>query len=203
MTLDSCHAFFLCKCEELVLEVLIALCHHEAYVHERTILDSCSTLEERVAVDLGVKKRCLLLVHLVHYLDTAELLEPLEGLVHHEDREYRRCVEHRSSVDVCAEVEHCRDVAAHLSEEVLLHDEECNACRAYVLLCTTIDHSILGHVYRTAHDVRRHVCDERNRRVDVLVDLSTIDGVVCGDVEVVNICRDFVTLWNIVEYCFS
>ena len=53
-----------------------------------------------------------------------------------------------------AEVEHCRNISADLSEEILLYDEECNTRRTDVLLSTTIDHSILADVHRAAHDVR-------------------------------------------------
>ena len=79
MTLDTGHALRLCECHELVLEVLIALCHNEANVHDRTVLNCSSALEYRVAVDLGIKKGCLLLVDLVDCLDTTDLLENKAG----------------------------------------------------------------------------------------------------------------------------
>ena len=52
------------------------------------------------------------------------------------------------------EVKHCRDIAAYFSEEILLHDKESNTGRTYVLLRSTIDHSILAYIYWAAHDVR-------------------------------------------------
>ena len=153
MTLDSGHALCLCEGHELVLESFLSFSHHETYVHHRTVFDRCCSAEHAVSVDLAVEEFCLGLVDLLDGLDATLLLEPAESLVHHVDREYRRCVEHRTAVDMCAEVEHCRNIAAYLSEEVLLHDEESDTCRSYVLLGATIDHRILAHVDRTAHDV--------------------------------------------------
>ena len=80
-------------------------------------------------------------------------LNPLQGLVHDEDREYWRCVVHRLLVDVCTVVEHYRDLSGNLSERILADDSEDNTCRAYVLLRTTIDEIIFAYVDRTAHDI--------------------------------------------------
>ena len=54
---------------------------------------------------------------------------------------------------MCLEVEHSRDIAAYLAEKILLYDEESDTCWAYVLLGTTVDHSILAYINRTAHNV--------------------------------------------------
>ena len=154
MALDSYHSSFLCESHKLVLESLIARCHNEAYVHYRTVFLGCCTYEIRVAVDLCVKHSRLLLVDLLDSLESAHFLNPLQCLVHNEDREHRRSVEHRLSVDMSAVVEHCRDITAHLSESVLLHDSESHTCRTDILLGTTVDECILAYVYRTAHNVR-------------------------------------------------
>ena len=63
----------------------------------------------------------------------------LEGLGHHEDREHRRGVEHGTAVDVGLVVEHRREVAGHLAEDVLADDGEDNAGRTYVLLCAAVE----------------------------------------------------------------
>ena len=94
MSFDAGHALCLCKCHEFILEMLIAFCHHEAYIHDRTVLNCCCTLEERVAVDFCIKKRSLFLIYLIYCLYSTDALEPFQCLVHHIDREYRRCVEH-------------------------------------------------------------------------------------------------------------
>ena len=94
MTLDSGHASFLGEGHELILKMLISLCHHETYVHERTVFDSCCALEQWVAVDLCIKKGSLLLIDLLDCLYTSHFLEPSESFVHHVDGKYRRSIEH-------------------------------------------------------------------------------------------------------------
>ena len=153
MTLDSGHSLCLCESHELVLKVLITLCHHETDVHDRTVFNRCCALEERVAVNFAVEKLSLLLVDFIDSLYASLLLEPLQCLVHHVDCEHRRSIEHRLAGNMSAEVKHCRNIAAHLAEHILLHDEERHSGRTHVLLGTTIDHGIFAHIHRTAHDV--------------------------------------------------
>ena len=127
----------------------------------------------------------------------AYALEPLECLIHHEDGEDGRSVEHGLLVYVGAKVEHCGDVAAHLAEHILLDDEEGNAGRACVLLGAAINHGVLAHIYPAAQDIGRHVCDEGNGAVDICLDLCSVDGVVGGDVEIIQVCGDFVALGDV------
>ena len=96
-----------------------------------------------------------------------------------------------------AVVEHCRDVAAHAAESVLADDGEDDAGRADVLLRAAVDEVILGNIDRTGHDVGGHVGDERARDVEVLVDLGAVDGVVRGDVEVVEVRGNLESLRDI------
>ena len=197
MALDAHHAAFLGEGHELVLEVLVARSHHEAHVHDRTVFLGGGADEERVAVDLVVEHLCLLDVHPVHHRKAADTLEPLQGLGHHEDREHRRGVEHRFTVDMGLVVEHRREVAGHLAEDVLADDGEDHAGGAHVLLRAAVDEGVLRNVDRTAHDVGRHVGHEVHRAVHVVFDLRAVDRVVRGDVEVVEVFRDLVALRDV------
>ena len=96
-------------------------------------------------------------------------------------------------VDHCGERIHILAVA-NLSEEVLAGDDEGDAGRAYVLLCTAVDDTILLHVDGAAHDVGRHIGHEGYGAVHVVLDFRAVDGIVSGDVEVVSVGRNFVIL---------
>ena len=134
------------------------------------------------------------------------VLQPHEGLVHHEDRQYGRGVEHADVLgffsSVGAEVDHRRQrvhigAVANVAEDALLDDDEGHASGADVLLGATVDEAVFLHVDGTAHDVGAHVSDEHDGAVHVVLDLSTVDGVVGRDVEVVGIQRDGVSLRDV------
>ncbi len=94
-------------------------------------------------------------------------------------------------------VEHGGEVARHAAQGTLADDGEDDAGRAHVLLGAAIDKVILAHVHRAGHDVRGHIGNERAGAVHVLLDFRAVNGVVGGDVEVVQVCRDFESLGNI------
>ncbi len=96
-----------------------------------------------------------------------------------------------------AVIDHRLEVAAGLTEQVLADDNESHAGRTHVLLRTAVDETVFLNIYRTAHDIRRHVCNERYGRVDILVYLGTVNGVVGGDVEIIRIRRYLVSLRNV------
>ena len=197
MALDADHAALFGEGHELVLEVLITRSHDEADVHDRTVFLRGGADEERVAVDLVVEQLGFLDVHLVHHFQAAQALEPFQRFGHHEDREHRRGVEHRTAVDMGLVVEHRREVAGDLAEDVLADDGEDHAGRTDVLLGAAIDESVLGDIHRTAHDVGRHIGHEVDRAVHVVFDLGTVDRVVGRDVEVVEVGRDLIAFRDV------
>ena len=139
----------------------------------------------------------LLDIKFVDGVNTSYALEPLEGLVHHEDGEYRRSVVHRELVYVIAVVKHAWQITGNLAEQILLDDGKCNSGRSGIFLCAAVNEGIFADIHRPAHDVRRHVGNERSRAVDVVCYLCSVDCVVGCDMEVVDIVRDLITLWNI------
>ena len=197
VTLDAHHVTLDGELQELVLQVFLARSHHEADVHDGAVLLGGGAGKEAVAVDLGIEGLGLPDVDGVDGAHAADALEPLQGLVHHEDGHDGRGVEHRELVDVGAVVEHRREVAADLAEGVRLDDGHGHAGRTRVLLRTRVDQFIFAHVHGTAEDVGGHVRDEGHRAVDVLADLRTVNGVVGRDVEIVKVRRNLIALRDI------
>ena len=88
-------------------------------------------------------------------------------------------------------------MAGNLPQCVLADDGEDDAGRAHILLGATVDEGVLAHVNGTGHDVGRHVGDEGAGAVHVLLDLRTIDGIVGGDVQVIEVCGNLKALGNV------
>ena len=197
MPLDADHSLAFREFEEFVLESLMARSHHEAYIHYGAVFPGRRSDEQAVPVDFVIQKSGLFHIYPVYGFHSAYSLEPFEGFLHHEDREYRRGVEHGASVHMGAVVKHGRDVSADLSEGILAHDGECHASRAYILLRSSVYECIFAHIHGTAHDVGRHVGDERDRAVHVVSDFRAVDGVVGGDMEIVEVGRYLIVLWNV------
>ena len=130
-------------------------------------------------------------------IDAAYALKPFQGLVHHEDGEYGRGVEHGFFLEMYAIIKHCRDIPAYFAETILTDDGECHASRAGILLRATVNQRILTHINAAAEDIGRHICNERNGAVNILLDFRTVDGIVGGNMQVVKIRGDFESLGDI------
>ena len=155
-------------------------------------------MEHLAVVDSIVQLLSLVEIDLVDSFHAAEFLIPLESLKSRVDGQYRRSIEHSVLVDVGLVVEHCRDSAVNLTQSVFLNDNESNACRSEVLLSTAIDDRIFAYINRARENVARHIGYHRHVDIGVVVDLSTIDGVVGGDVEIIAVGSNSVTLRDIV-----
>ena len=89
-----------------------------------------------------------------------------------------------------AVVEHRGDLAIHLAEDIFLHYHEGYPRRAYILLGTTVDEGVLAHIHRAAHNVATHVSHQRDRAVEILAELRSVDRVIGGNVQVIGIGGD-------------
>ena len=171
------------------------LVEHERNVHDRTVFLGSRTDEHLGVVESAVEESCLVAVHLFDSFDTAEILEPLESAVHDVHGEYRRRVEHVLVVDVGLEVEHRRDGAVHLAEQVLADDRHGHASAADVLLGAAIDDTEVRNVDLTGEEVGAHVSHEEARlRLREVVPFGTVDGVVGGHVEVRGVVAELEVL---------
>ena len=197
MALDAHHAALFGKGEEFVLEFFLAGSHYKAHVHQGAVLLGGGAGEQGVAVNFVVQQLGLFLVDFLDGFYAAHALDPLEGFVHHIDGEHRRSIEHGEFVNVGLVVEHGGQVARYAAQGLLADNGEDDAGRAHVLLGAAIDKVILAHVYRAGHDVRRHIGNERAGAVHVRLDFRAVNGVVGGDVQVVQVCGDLEALGNI------
>ena len=198
VALDAYHAAGGGEVEELLLELGVVGIHDEAYVHDGTVLLGHGAHEELVAVDLGIELGCLLEVELLECGHAALLLVVTQGLKCGEDGEHRRGVEHGTLLDVGAVVEHGGNLTAYVAEQVFLDDDEGDAGGGEVLLGATVDEAVLGGVEHAAEDVGAHVADHGHGAVVVAADLGAVDGVVGGEVEVVDVGGDGEVLRDIV-----
>ena len=118
--------------------------------------------------------------------------------MHDEDGEYRRRVEHGTALDVRAVVDHRRQRAVNLAQDVFAYNDNGNTGRTYVLLGTTVNQTVFLDIDRTAHEIGRHISHQGYRAVDVFLDFGTVNGVVGRDMEVVGIGRDGPAFGNMV-----
>ena len=201
MTLELLETAVLSEFKEFLSEIVSLVCcdnvlvEHERNVHDGTVFLSSRTDEHLGVVESAVKESGLGTVDLFDSFDTAEVLEPLESTVHHINGENRRRVEHVLVVDVGLEVEHRRDGAVHLAEQVLADNRHGHASAADVLLGTAINNAEVRNVNLASEEVGAHVGHEEARlRLREVVPFRTVDGVVCGHVEVRGVVAELEVL---------
>ena len=100
-------------------------------------------------------------------------------------------------------IQHRWNVTGNLTQCIILNNNECNTCRSQILLCTTINTDIFRNVNRTWENIRRHIGNHWNRRIEVFLQFCTVNRVVSSDVEIICVCRDCVIFWDISICSFS
>ena len=88
---------------------------------------------------------------------------------------------------MCTIINHCRQLTWSLAQEFILHDYYSYTSHREILLCTSVDSCIFRNVHRTAHDIRTHISNQRHLNIWITTQLSTIDGIVGSDVQIVCI----------------
>lgn len=207
VTLDLHEAAGLCKFDEVLGHFVVLFVGHdvlledERNVHEGAVFLGGSTDEHLGGVDGAVEEGCLFAVDLFDSFDTTHVLEPLEGAVHGVDGEYRRSIEHVLAVDVGLEVEHGRNRAVNMPEEVLADDGNCDTCAGDVLLGAAVDHAEVRDVHLAGEEVGAHVGDEEaGLRLREVVPFRTVDGVVRRNVEVLRVVAQLEILVDVVVH---
>ena len=94
-------------------------------------------------------------------------------------------------------VQHSRNITGNLTQSIILHDDECDTGRSQILLCTTIDTDIFGHVDGTRENIRRHIGHHRNVYVQIFLQFRTVDCIVGSNMEIVCISRHSIVLRDI------
>ena len=97
-----------------------------------------------------------------------------------------------------AVIQHRGDGAANLAQQLVLDNDECNACHSQVLLCAAVNHAVFAYVDWTREYIRTHVGNQGYGAVEVLENFGAVDCVVGGNMEIVGIRWNFPTAWNVV-----
>ena len=189
MTLQIGHAGVDGFLNKLLIQLIVA--GAEGDVHAGTGSLLCSTLVKIGRIQIVIQHAAAEIRILCHRFQTAHLLDPFGDQLHHVDGVRRRRVVHAVFVSHQLVIQQNRHVLAVVTHEILANDDNCHTCRAHVLLCAGINHTILGNVDRLGQNVGGHVSNNRNIScVRVIVPFGTEDGVVCADVEVICIRAD-------------
>ena len=99
-------------------------------------------------------------------------------------------------------VQHSRNIAWYLAQSIILHNNESNTGRSQILLCTAVNADIFRNINRTRENIRWHIGNHRNRRVQILMKLRTINCIIGGDMEVIRIGRNSIIFRDIRIRCF-
>ncbi len=75
-------------------------------------------------------------------------------------------------------VEHGGDRAVHMSQSVVFHYHQSHAGRGEIFLRSGIYEIIFAHIDRPAEYIGTHVGHHRHRRIRILADFGTVDGIV-------------------------
>ena len=150
-------------------------------------------LVEVLAVEVVIQQGRALRRALLHRLDAAHLLDPLEHEAEDVDAVRGGRVVHGFLVRHGLPVQHDRVLLQRVTpQQVLAHDDDRHARRAHVLLRARVDDAVLGHVHRPRQDVGRHIRHQRHARrgLGVVLVFGAVDGVVRADVEVIRVRTD-------------
>ena len=159
----------------------------EGDVHHGAILGIHLVFVERRVVDEVVEHRGFLAVDLLHRGDAAHLLE-IAHVEHHDvdwpagGRVVEAVVRRMDGI-----FEHGGADRHLAAQHILSHDDEGDARGSEVLLRAGVDQGVLVHVRDLAHDAGGHVGHQGSAAVGQIVPLGAEDGVVLGDVDVVDV----------------
>ena len=181
---EACGLGFL---DELGVQILVA--GDEGDVHQGAVLLADGALEELGAVQEIIQDGGLLLVVLLHCLQAALLLQPLEDLAADVDAVSGRSVVHGAVVGVGLILQHGGGAGdGVLGDQVLTDDDDDHTGGADVLLNAAVDDAVLGNVHGLGQEAGRHVGNqELALGIGQGLELGAVNGVVLADVDVVGI----------------
>ena len=187
MALEADQAFRLSFPDKLCLEVLVA--DNERNVHEGTVFLADSALKQFALIKIIVEELCLFLIALLHGLQTAHLLDPLEYLAADIDAVGGRGIKEGIVVSLGLPLEHggCarNDI---VTDEVFTNDGDDDTCRSDILLHAAVHDGIFGDVYRLGKEAGGDVCHKVvTLGIGQLVELCTVNGIVLADIYVIRL----------------
>ena len=149
-------------------------------------------MEQLALVEEVIENLRLLLVALLHNLQTAHLFQPLEHLAADIDAVCGRCVVQGIVVRMDLISEHGGGARKHiLGNQILTDNHDNDTCRPDVLLNAAVDHTVLRDIDRLGQKAAGNV---RNKRLALCVrqglELRSVDSVVLTDINIVRILTD-------------
>ena len=128
-------------------------------------------------------------IDVAHTFETALGLNPLEDFPAYINRVTRRRVVHATTVDMRFVLQHGGN-AGHIigGNKVVANDGNRDARGTHVLLSSTINEAIFGHVDGLAQKARRNIRHQRHvARFGQRMVLSAIDGLVFANIDVIGV----------------
>jgi len=169
--------------QERLVQTLIG--QTERNVHPRTRIDGDRVGVEIAGIDGTVEHVLLGAVALLHRLDAALLLQPLEDQPREIPGKGCRRVVHRAVIRRDLVVEHGRASGTRMAEQVFTNDDDHQPGWPDVLLRSGVDQAELRDVDGPRQNVRRHVDDQRRiAEIRNPIELQAADGLVARVVQV-------------------
>jgi len=103
---------------------------------------------------------------------------------------------------MCPVVEHWRNRAWNFTQDIFLNNDESNASGCKILLGASINKRIFRNINRSAEDIRRHICNERDFYIEIFLNLCPINCIIRCNMKVIRICRNSIVFRNIIEQLF-
>ena len=183
---------------------LIKICVtcYKGNVHQRTAALFNSGAEHLGGIQIIIQHICFCFVDLLHFLKTAQRIQPLQYQTQYIDAVAGRSVEHRIVFSMGGVAEHGGSDLLSLANQIFTNDNNGQTCGSHILLCACIDDTEFGYIYRLAENAGRHICNQRYiTGIGQGGEFGTVNGVVHTDVEVICIFVKFgsIQLRNVAE----
>ena len=189
MAFDTDEVVFGCFGDELCFQFLRR--QVEGDIHQAArILAGMAAVEAVAVVDDAVDNGGFLLIAFIPGLQSAVVVEPVSYFIDEINIEHRRRIVCRIVVDIGLILQHERQIAADLIQQVVLDDGDDDAGRTDVLLDTGIDEIEILHIYRAAEKIAGHITEQRNVERRKIMPFRPMDGIVRCHVNIVRIGLD-------------
>ena len=91
---------------------------------------------------------------------------------------------------MCTIIYHCGQFAGSFTKHIVFNNNHGNAGHGHILLGASINSRIFRHVYRAAHNIWTHIRDKWNVYIEVLAVFRSINRIVGGNVQIINVSRN-------------
>ena len=135
----------------------------------------------------------------LHGGQSSLVLHPTQGEERGVHAKHGGRVEHGFAINVGLVVEHARNGASRLAQNVLLHCNQRSPCRTQILLSARIDEVKLRKVQLAAKNIRGHVAHKAGSCGGEVLHLRAKNGVVACAMEVIQLLTYGVALGDVAK----